>query len=68
LEAKGFERGSRLHASGHASAKELLEMIVKIKPEILIPVHTRNPFYFSGELKNTEIKVMIPEAGQTFII
>jgi len=68
LGAEGFEKGSRLHASGHATGQELLSMILEIRPEILIPVHTSNPFYFSEKLKNTGIKVLVPEAGQEFII
>ena len=34
------------HASGHASGTEIKEMIKKIKPEFLIPVHTEHPEFF----------------------
>ncbi len=36
----------RSHVSGHASRPELKEMIVRLKPKILIPVHTLNPQEF----------------------
>lgn len=35
-----------IHASGHASAKDLLNMIDKINPEIIFPIHTEHPELF----------------------
>lgn len=35
------------HASGHASGKEIIEMISIIKPENVIPVHTEKPDLFN---------------------
>ncbi|WP_407282728.1 MBL fold metallo-hydrolase RNA specificity domain-containing protein [Methanolobus sp. WCC1] len=35
-----------VHASGHASSEELKEMIKKINPDILIPIHTEKPELF----------------------
>ena len=52
------ERG--LHASGHASGPDLLEIIRKIEPKIFIPVHTTNPEYFVEALKGTNIQVLVP--------
>ncbi|KKG64484.1 MBL fold metallo-hydrolase [Methanosarcina mazei] len=43
------------HASGHASGREIIEMINEIKPEYVIPVHTENPDLF----KQTEAKIII---------
>lgn len=57
----------RAHISGHASRPELKELIERIKPEILIPVHTEHPEEFikmAGEI-DTDIKVIIPECGKT---
>jgi len=54
-----FERG--LHASGHLSKDELIEVIEKIDPDIIIPVHTENPMWF----KNFENAVVIGD-GETF--
>ncbi|MDI6704481.1 MAG: MBL fold metallo-hydrolase RNA specificity domain-containing protein [bacterium] len=56
------------HASGHASGKELLEIIKEIKPEILIPVHTENPEFFAQNLKGEEIKIRLPEEGETILL
>lgn len=43
---KGF------HASGHASKSELLSVIDKISPDIIIPVHTDNPNWFKENIDN----------------
>jgi ribonuclease J len=48
------------HASGHASQEELLEMIKKIQPEKVVPVHTEKPDEFDRLLKGTGIKVEKP--------
>jgi len=50
-----------LHASGHAATKDLLELIDVINPEILVPVHTELPEYFS-EYYGRSRTVIIPTA------
>ncbi len=40
-----------VHASGHASGDEIQNMIKRIKPEHLIPIHTEHPEMFPGEIK-----------------
>lgn len=52
------ERG--LHASGHASGSELIELIKNISPKVLIPIHTDNPDFFVANLKGTPIKIQLP--------
>jgi ribonuclease J len=54
----------RIHASGHASGAELLELIRAIKPQILIPIHTEEPSYFVRHLEGTGIEVNLPEYGK----
>jgi len=49
----------QIHASGHASGPELQEMINKIKPKLLVPVHTEKPNLFN----NPGGKVHIPKKG-----
>ncbi len=49
-----------LHASGHASASELVKLITNISPKILIPAHTKNPSFFSTNFAQTPIEVLIP--------
>jgi ribonuclease J len=39
----------QIHASGHASGKELQEFIDNIKPRKLIPIHTEKPELFSNK-------------------
>ena len=43
------------HASGHASALELKEMVEKISPDILIPIHTEQPLLFKKFHSNVKI-------------
>jgi ribonuclease J len=38
------------HSSGHASGADLVSMIDRIKPRLLIPVHTESPGSFGGML------------------
>ena len=49
----------QIHASGHASGPEIQEMIDKIKPKILVPIHTEKPKRF----RNVSGKVHIPIKG-----
>ena len=49
----------QIHASGHASGPEIQEMIDRIKPKVLVPVHTEHPELF----RNVAGKVHRPEKG-----
>jgi ribonuclease J len=44
----------QLHASGHLNRIELTEMIERISPKTLFPIHTENPHLFKKIHKNTE--------------
>ena len=48
-----FEKG--LHASGHVSSAELIKIIEKIDPEIIIPVHTDNQKWFTEKFNNVKL-------------
>lgn len=48
------------HASGHANGREILEMIRKINPDKLYPVHTTHPDKFL-KLQEDGIEVIYPE-------
>lgn len=39
-----FEPG--FHASGHASAEELVELVNEIGPKLIVPIHTEHPSFF----------------------
>ncbi|MBU4031869.1 MAG: ribonuclease J, partial [Candidatus Thermoplasmatota archaeon] len=58
--------------SGHASRPELKEMISRLKPKVLIPVHTNHPDEFlaiAREIENEtghRIEVRIPEQGVSY--
>ena len=49
----------QIHASGHASGPEIQQMIDKIKPKLLVPVHTEHPELF----RNVAGKVHLPVKG-----
>lgn len=54
----------KAHCSGHAGKTDLEYAIKKIKPEILIPIHTQNP----EEFRKIHDNVKIPERGGTIKI
>ncbi|VVB65707.1 Ribonuclease J [Candidatus Gugararchaeum adminiculabundum] len=54
----------KVHCSGHASKQDLIETIEKIKPTLLIPIHTQNPHDFEKLHPN----VVLPENGKTIEI
>jgi len=39
----------QIHASGHASGKEIQELIERVKPKKLIPIHTQKPKLFYND-------------------
>ncbi|MFX1325317.1 MAG: MBL fold metallo-hydrolase RNA specificity domain-containing protein [Promethearchaeota archaeon] len=57
-----FTRG--FHASGHASEDELYWMIERIDPEIIIPVHTECPSWFTDKFD----RVKLLKKGEKFKI
>lgn len=52
-----------LHASGHASKKDIADMVRAIDPEVLIPVHTEYPEWFEQEFGG-ERRVALPSRYQ----
>lgn len=58
------ESGRGLHASGHASGPQLMDMIKRIQPQKVIPVHTEDPEAFVEELQNTAVEVCVPILGE----
>jgi len=58
------ESGSGLHASGHASGPQLVDMIKRIQPRKAIPVHTEDPQAFVEGLQNTLVEVHVPILGE----
>ncbi len=50
----------QIHASGHASGPEIVEMIKKIDPETVIPVHTRRSDIFKEYFSKKDMGVVIP--------
>jgi len=44
----------QLHASGHMNRKQIVDLISKIKPNRIFPVHTENQDLFKMAFKNTQ--------------
>ncbi|MFW6142045.1 MAG: MBL fold metallo-hydrolase [Candidatus Saliniplasma sp.] len=55
----------RSHVSGHASRPELKELIGKLEPDTLIPVHTLDPKGFENIVPE-DVEVVVPERGKTY--
>jgi ribonuclease J len=53
-----------LHASGHAAASDLLELVRDVRPQTMISIHTENPGYFVEGLAGSGIEVIVPEYGE----
>lgn len=64
LLAKKAGSGRGLHASGHASGPQLMDMIKRIQPQKVIPVHTEDPEAFVEGLENTVVEVHVPILGE----
>jgi len=52
------------HSSGHACGEDLLDLIRRINPQILIPIHTEDPGYFVENLRGSGIDVRPPVEGE----
>jgi ribonuclease J len=57
------EEEQGLHASGHASADDIMQFVREIGPKTVVPVHTENPSYFLEHLRDTDIEVRVLEYG-----
>ena len=53
-----------LHASGHAPARDLLELVQRISPRAVVPLHTNNPHWFRQRLEGSQVRVHVPREGQ----
>lgn len=58
------EEEQGLHASGHASAEDIIAFVREIGPRTVIPIHTENPGYFLDRLRDTAIEVQVLEYGE----
>jgi ribonuclease J len=57
-----FQPGEeKLHASGHATASDLIALAKEIRPRTLVPIHTENPGFFHDALAGEGIEVIEPQ-------
>lgn len=54
---KVSEKEKGLHASGHITGPDLLKLIDKINPQIVIPVHTENHEFFRKNIHSSKLKL-----------
>jgi ribonuclease J len=66
VDEKGQRHFLRRHVSGHASQPELVELIRKLKPGLLIPVHSNKPDLFQQLLP--EQNILLPEYGAKYTL
>ena len=53
----------KAHCSGHAAASDIEKMVKRIKPDMLIPIHTQNP----EEFRRIHHNVVIPQNNGTIM-
>ena len=56
------------HASGHATGSDIAEMVRKIKPKQLFPIHTEYPKLFKKLIRKKGIDITIVELGKKYKI
>jgi ribonuclease J len=61
-------RFHQIHASGHCSREEIGQVIAKIEPRLLFPVHTEHPELFKKMAGRKVGKVILPEHGSKYFI
>jgi ribonuclease J len=57
-----------MHASGHACGTDLFEIVSRISPDMLIPVHSLHPDKYKKQFENSDIKVKLPEKNKPITI
>lgn len=55
------------HASGHITGPDLLSLIERIGPQVLLPVHTQWPGFFVENVRGT-CQVIVPERGEEIVL
>ena len=65
LKLFGLYPEHKIHSSGHACGPAIFDMIKKINPKILFPIHTVNPSAFKDL---SGIKIEFPEYGKKVTI
>jgi hypothetical protein len=64
LDHFGLQKDIQIHCSGHVYQKDLENMIKRINPEILIPIHTEKPKIMKEFAKKLGVKSIVPKYGQ----
>ncbi len=58
----------QLHASGHAPMDEVGELIRKVEPRAVVPIHTEFPKLFGDLVKGGQTRVVPPERGRPLAV
>jgi len=58
LELHGMDVEDKLHASGHAAGAEIKEVLEKISPRMIIPIHTEKPHHLKQFFSNVNVPKM----------
>jgi ribonuclease J len=57
-----------IHASGHANANELKEIITEVKPKKVCIIHSERPELFKRYISDLKIETIVPQEGSTITL
>lgn len=52
------------HTSGHASEEDLVRFVTRVRPKVLVAIHTEVPQRWAELLKDSSIRLCMPEMGK----
>ncbi len=58
----------QIHASGHARPHEMKQVVKRIGPRVVVPVHTECPELYARYLEGLDCDVHIPRYGEEFLM
>jgi len=64
LNLYGLGLAYQVHASGHASGPEIIEMLERLEPEKIYPIHTEHPQHLKGKFP----QIQHIETGKTYTL
>jgi ribonuclease J len=57
LDLYGMRGDEKLHASGHANGREIIDMLEELSPKTIFPIHTSSPKFLKTHFDNVNIPV-----------
>jgi ribonuclease J len=57
-----------IHASGHANANELKDIVSEVKPKKICVIHSERPELFKKYISDQNIEIIVPQEGKEILI